>query len=59
MKKLIRSSLKTILGGKKDCRCTTITDMFGNVQTNCVPGTTCTEFSLGCAQSECWPTPIE
>ncbi len=54
MKKLKRNALKTILGGKKDCRCITITYPEGSTSGNCATEY-CTEISLACAQSECQP----
>ncbi|MCT4224145.1 hypothetical protein HZP43_17440 [Elizabethkingia anophelis] len=58
MKKLVRNSLKTILGGKLDCRCFRIIYPDGSTSGNCATET-CTQISFSCAQSECWPTPIE
>ncbi|WP_407484053.1 hypothetical protein [Elizabethkingia meningoseptica] len=60
MKKLKRNSLKTILGGKLDCRCWIITYPDGSTSGTCATEH-CSQISLACAQKECQPviSPID
>lgn len=58
MKKLVRNSLKTILGGKLDCRCFRIIYPDGSTSGDCVTDT-CIQISIACFQQECQPAPIE
>ncbi|MCW3161969.1 hypothetical protein [Chryseobacterium oryctis] len=56
MKKLKRNSLKTILGGKLDCRCNMITYWDGSTSGGPCATDYCSEISISCGQPECRPT---
>lgn len=58
MKKLKRSSLKTILGGKIDCRCNILTYPDGSTSGTCATER-CSQININCGQLECRPGLID
>lgn len=58
MKKLKRSSLKTILGGKIDCRCSILIYSDGSTSGTCATEQ-CSQININCGQLECRPGLID
>ncbi len=58
MKKLKRSSLKTILGGKIDCRCNIFIYPDGSTSGTCATEH-CSQININCGQLECRPGLID